>query len=208
MYNITIHKNIFHRYLLGESLKHIFIRLIFILLIIIIIWCCIIIILIHYIKYCKRKQIENITLNSTRNNLKQKYSYWTRITRNSLQTQTTTELMSKRSSLLIKRVDSKNDLQNNEQEFNTKLPHFSNINFNRSFLIKKDLTSTKQRHASLNDADNIEKHLPLVMITDTNLSFTSIVELETFEDKYRLMTDIEQRITRQLKASYRPRYST
>jgi len=250
MYNITTHisekKNIFHRYLLGDSLKHIFIRLIFILLIIIIIWCFIIIILINYIKSQKRKQIENIKLNSPTNQFKpnitfnsspisisvnkEQCSFWTQKSRDSLQTQTTKEIMSRRP-FPVKRIYSQNnnidnDIQeddNNEhqstkylQEYNTKLPlvlhsstrSFPKINPSRSLLIKKDLTSTKRRHSSLNDADNIEKHLPLVMITDTNLSFTNIVELETFEDKYRVITDIEKGITHQLKASYQPRYST
>jgi len=72
--HISITKNFFHQYLLGESLKHIFIRFIFILSIIIIVWCCIIIISIIYIKYQKRKQIKNLLfnnkLNSTKNNFK------------------------------------------------------------------------------------------------------------------------------------------
>ena len=53
-----------------------------------------------------------------------------------------------------------------------------------------------------------QHHLPLVMITDTNCSFTNIVELDTFEDKNRGMTEIEKRLRRQLKTFYRPRYST
>jgi hypothetical protein len=46
------------------------------------------------------------------------------------------------------------------------------------------------------------------MITDTSSSNTNIVELDTFEDKYRLVGDIERRLSRELRASYRPRHST
>lgn len=56
--------------------------------------------------------------------------------------------------------------------------------------------------------DSSQRHLPLVMITDTNCSFTDIVELDTFEDQNRVLTDIEKRLRRQLKTFYRPRYST
>jgi hypothetical protein len=51
-------------------------------------------------------------------------------------------------------------------------------------------------------------HIPLVMITDTNSSYTNIVELDTFEDKYRHVSDIERLLSRELRASYRPRHST
>ncbi len=104
------------------------------------------------------------------------------------------------------------------QEFNTKIPpvfhptisHFSNIKHRSFFMFSsaEDLTSNKRRVSLLNKMNNAERHLPLVMITDTNLAHTNIVELETFEDKHRLMTDNEKHITRQLKAPYRPRYST
>jgi hypothetical protein len=52
------------------------------------------------------------------------------------------------------------------------------------------------------------RHIPLVMITDTSSSNTNIVELETFEDKYHLIGDIERRLSKELRASYRPRHST
>ncbi len=52
------------------------------------------------------------------------------------------------------------------------------------------------------------RHIPLVMITDTSSSNTNIVELETFEDEHRLIGDIERRLSRELRASYRPRHST
>ncbi len=52
------------------------------------------------------------------------------------------------------------------------------------------------------------RHIPLVMITDTSSSNTNIVELETFEDKHRLVGDIERRLSQELRASYRPRHST
>ena len=52
------------------------------------------------------------------------------------------------------------------------------------------------------------RHIPLVMITDTSSSNTNIVELETYEDKHRLVGDIERRLARELRASYRPRHST
>lgn len=52
------------------------------------------------------------------------------------------------------------------------------------------------------------RHIPLVMITDTSSSNTNIVELETFEDQHRLVGDIERRLSRELRASYRPRHST
>ena len=46
------------------------------------------------------------------------------------------------------------------------------------------------------------------MVTDTNSSFTDIVELETFEDKPRVITNIEKRLIRQLRVSLGSRYST
>jgi hypothetical protein len=46
------------------------------------------------------------------------------------------------------------------------------------------------------------------MITDTSSSNTNIVELETFEDNHRLVSDIEKRLAQELRASYRPRHST
>lgn len=52
------------------------------------------------------------------------------------------------------------------------------------------------------------RHIPLVMITDTSSSNTNIVELETFEDKRRLVDDIERSLSKELRASYRPRHST
>jgi hypothetical protein len=52
------------------------------------------------------------------------------------------------------------------------------------------------------------RHIPLVMITDTSSSNTNIVELETFDDGYRLVGDVERRLSRELRASYRPRHST
>jgi hypothetical protein len=52
------------------------------------------------------------------------------------------------------------------------------------------------------------RHIPLVMITDTSSSNTNILELETFEDEHRLLGDIERRLSRELRASYRPRHST
>ena len=52
------------------------------------------------------------------------------------------------------------------------------------------------------------RHIPLVMITDTSSSNTNILELETFEDEHRLIGDIERRLSRELRASYRPRHST
>ena len=56
--------------------------------------------------------------------------------------------------------------------------------------------------------DSSQRHLPLVMITDTNCSFTNVVELDTFEDQNRVMTEIEKRLRRQLNTFYQPRYST
>lgn len=200
-------ENFFHRYLLGESLKHIFIRLLFILLIIIIIWCFIIIILFIYIKYRKRKQIENILFDNTLNSnfkrntrfnssstsistTQQKCSWRKRTNPIRYKTQTTP-----RRSLLIKRNNDLQTIKVNEHQFNKKTPRCYHQPIRRF--------ANKQRNFSLNDAD-----LPLVMITDTNLSYTNVVELETFEDKHGLMTDIEKRMTRQVKASYRQRYST
>jgi hypothetical protein len=52
------------------------------------------------------------------------------------------------------------------------------------------------------------RHIPLVMITDTSSSNTNILELETFEDEHRLVGDVERRLSRELRASYRPRHST
>lgn len=70
-------------------------------------------------------------------------------------------------------------------------------------------------HSLINDqtapdesAASSPRQLPLVMITDTSSSNTNIVELETFEDNHRLVSDIEKRLARELRASYRPRHST
>ncbi|CAF3450987.1 unnamed protein product [Rotaria socialis] len=52
------------------------------------------------------------------------------------------------------------------------------------------------------------RHIPLVMITDTSSSNTNILELETFEDRAYLGSDIEKRLSRELRAAYRPRHST
>ena len=52
------------------------------------------------------------------------------------------------------------------------------------------------------------RHIPLVMITDTSSSNTNILELDTFEDEHRLVGDVERRLSRELRASYRPRHST
>ena len=52
------------------------------------------------------------------------------------------------------------------------------------------------------------RHIPLVMITDTSSSNTNIVELETYEDKRCFLGDIERRLSRELRATYRPRHST
>ncbi|CAF0847685.1 unnamed protein product [Adineta ricciae] len=50
--------------------------------------------------------------------------------------------------------------------------------------------------------------LPTVMVTDTNASYTNIVEFETFEDEQGTRTDVEKRLARQLRAIYRVRHST
>lgn len=251
--DISMKKFFFHQYLLGDSLKHILIRFIFISLIIIIVWLCIILIIIIYIKYRKRKQIEKFVFNNklkdfahhTRINssatslssrqfhsinrivpeIKQKFLFWSRRKKNSSvkddnncvlnsnKCQPNIETMSKQVWIYSYNL-SDQDLDVNEiwvenDDHHSNLPtrRFSN---HQLFSSTQNLTLTdkRQRHSSLNDTDIIEKHLPLVMITDTNLSSTNIVELETFEDKQRIMTNIEKRIKRQLKAPYRPRYST
>jgi hypothetical protein len=45
------------------------------------------------------------------------------------------------------------------------------------------------------------------MITNTNSSYTSIVELETYQDKHRVITDVEKRLICHLRASYPSLYS-
>jgi hypothetical protein len=107
--------------------------------------------------------------------------------------------------------------ENINEPHSTKIPfhpptrRFSNIdNENQLFILFpfiRRLTSNK-RHSSLNDTDNTQIQLPLVMITDTDSSYTNIVELETFEDKQPFLTDIERRVSIQLKASYHSRHST
>ncbi|UJR38043.1 hypothetical protein I4U23_030725 [Adineta vaga] len=82
----------------------------------------------------------------------------------------------------------------------------------------RELTSVnkwKWKHSLVNDPiirderiTSSARQLPLVMITDTSSSNTNIVELETYEDNHRLMTDIEKRLAHQLRSSYRPRHST
>jgi len=65
-------------------------------------------------------------------------------------------------------------------------------------------------HSTIQDESRTSssRHIPLVMITDTNSSNTNIVELETFEDEHRLVGDIERRLSQELRASYQPRHST
>ncbi|CAF1544773.1 unnamed protein product [Adineta ricciae] len=82
----------------------------------------------------------------------------------------------------------------------------------------RELTSTNQwhwKHSLINNpihhderVTSSARQLPLVMITDTNSSNTNIVELETYEDNHRLMTELDKRLARQLRSSYRPRHST
>ena len=66
MKNVTtvIHmtNNLFRRYLLGDSLKNIFIRFIFILSATIIVWCCMMLTVVLYMKFQRRK-LQN-SLNS------------------------------------------------------------------------------------------------------------------------------------------------
>jgi hypothetical protein len=80
--DISITKNFFRQYFFGDSLKHIFIRLTFILLIIIIIWLFMMFIIMIYIKYQKRKQIQNIVFDNLTckisPKIKQKYLFWSR----------------------------------------------------------------------------------------------------------------------------------
>jgi hypothetical protein len=45
------------------------------------------------------------------------------------------------------------------------------------------------------------------MITNTNSSYTSIVELETYQDKHRVITDVEKRFMSHLRASSPSLYS-
>ncbi|CAF3650648.1 unnamed protein product [Adineta steineri] len=107
------------------------------------------------------------------------------------------------------------------QKFSIKIRSYSNMNLNSSQLLTNtnqnrsflhNLISKKRRYPLLNnastDSDNYTRDLPTVMITDTNISFTNIVELETFEDKNRTISDMEKRLINQLRASRRPRYST
>jgi hypothetical protein len=82
----------------------------------------------------------------------------------------------------------------------------------------RELTSNnewKWQHSVIDDPiitdgsrTSSSRHIPLVMITDTSSSNTNIIELETFEDKHRLVGDIERRLSQELRASYRPRHST
>lgn len=53
-----------------------------------------------------------------------------------------------------------------------------------------------------------EQNLPVVMITDTNGSYTDIVELDTYEDTHQAKNEIEIKLRRQLKTNYQPRFST
>lgn len=218
-------KNMFHEYLLGESIKHIFIRLMFILLIIIFVWFGILLIIIIYVRYHKRKQMEKFLFNQTRNDITQLNSSLTSIPSRKLKRKYffRSNSKSKNHSVLneIKVNSNSYNLIENNFDINTSsienieqetIKSLSNFPIRRysihHILPSKQNITTKRRHASLNDADIIETYLPLVMITDTNISYTNIVELETFEDKQRLMTDIEKQIKQQLKTPCRPRYST
>lgn len=108
---------------------------------------------------------------------------------------------------------------------NSILPPVNNIQkqqYNRPSLMvssAKELTCKADwtwQHALVQDSNaaldtsvaSSSRHIPLVMITDTSSSNTNIIELETFEDQHRLISDTERRLSRELRASYRPRHST
>ncbi len=104
---------------------------------------------------------------------------------------------------------------------NTCLPSTNSIQNQKPLLMissARELTTNnewKWQHSLVEDSiiqdesrTSSSRHLPLVMITDTSSSNTNIVELETFEDKHRLVGDIERRLSQELRASYQPRHST
>lgn len=112
-------------------------------------------------------------------------------------------------------------LQNLTRRLSTQIPSFTSTRSRPPIL---RLTSSPSRtvepfplhwsspgphHRSRNlDFEASQRPLPLVMITDTNCSFTNIVELDSFEDEDRVLTDVERRLKQQLKTYYRPRFST
>ncbi len=88
----------------------------------------------------------------------------------------------------------------NSLRFHPTNRRFSDTNENRSFSIYS--ISNNRRHSSSHHTDNYGKDLPLIMITDIDSSHTNVVELETFEDRQRVMTNIAKRIERHLKTPY------
>lgn len=194
--------NFFRQYLLGESLKNILIRLTVILLATIIIWCFILIILIFYIRNQRRKHLQYL-LESKLNLTNNSYRYHSSSTTNE--------------NSLRSKDYKENKLSLNTHKIQTiiqtmtKPPLISN---HKTIIAKKRSHSLsdnelKSLHLTSNDRiSNPIQHLPLVMITDTNSSYTNIVELETFEDQHHVKTKIEKHLIRQLSVPYHLRYST
>ncbi len=66
----SIRRNFLRRYFLGESGKHMFLRLLFILSIILIVWLCMMLFLIIQVQYRKRKQVQQVSYENPANNCK------------------------------------------------------------------------------------------------------------------------------------------
>ncbi|CAF3917491.1 unnamed protein product [Rotaria magnacalcarata] len=106
----------------------------------------------------------------------------------------------------------KTTTQHQEQQKKEQRKSLLTISSARTFQSKTDC----ERRCSLLDDPvttvgsviSSSRHIPLVMITDTSSSNTNIVELETFEDRAYAVSDIEKRLSRELRATYRPRHST
>lgn len=181
--NTTSSKPIFREYLLGQSFLHGFIRFSFILTIIGLIWCGLTLLLNLHVQYRKKKQLVN---------------------------NPDTSIPVKKSQFPFTMIAWR---RTKEDSFpDDQLQNF--FSHSRSFVSSRPLPVSNRTRLSLTFASAQElrrtlSDLPLVMITDTNSSHTNILELETFEDQTRiLITDRQQQIIRQFKASYRPRFST
>ena len=185
--NTTISRPILREYLLGQSFVHVLVRFAFILIIIGLIWCALTFLLTLHNQYRKKQQLIQETNTSTPSNKPRSIQFrllsWTRTKENSFPDDQLQDILEQQSSPPIL----------------PPLPIYRTRPLS-IFTSVQELRMSKPRCASLN--------LPLVMITDTNLSHTNILELDTFDDHCRTLTDLQKQLIRQAKATCRPRFST
>lgn len=188
--NTTVSRHIFREYLLGQSFIHIILRLSLILLMIGLIWCALTFLLTLHNQYRKKRQLIQETHPSnpsTKPPVQFTLLVWTRTKERSFPEDQLQTILEQTSSANI------------SPSIVPQLPTYRSRALSTS-ASTRDQRMNKQRRPSLD--------LPLVMITDTNSSHTNILELETFEDHCRIMTDLQKELLRQVKASCRTRFST